>query len=150
MRYRSKRYRSKPGSRAGFTLLELLLVLAMAGMIMWAGALSFARLGEKTAFKSALRAVHGGLRQARVLALSERRPVGFKAEGDSFHLTLNGEPHGRKYAMPKKTAVKAEEEIIFYPKGHSSGGTVLVISPEGKKYSIEVDGVTGFAKLKED
>jgi len=130
-------------------LVELLLVLALAGLMMWAGVQGLARLGEKTAFKNSLRAVQGGLRQARTLALSERARVAFEARGGSFQLKKNGEPYGKSYKMPERAAVKAEGEILFYPKGDSSGGTVLVISPEGKEYPIEVDGLTGFAKLKE-
>jgi general secretion pathway protein H len=135
-------------SENGFTLLELLLVLALIGVVMWAAVINFTRIEENSSFKSSLRSVQGGLRQARMIALSERVPVSFVAEGASFHLLVNGEQRGKKFVFPRRVKVKAEEEISFYPKGNSSGGKVILTAPDGKEYQILVDGLTGVAKLE--
>lgn len=164
--------------RSGFTLLELLVVLAII-------ALSSLLIGPRIAdslsnmeFVSAVKKVAASLRYARNRAAVERIPckatVDFEknclviacgdeesqgeTEEESEEETKTGEV--KEYRLPggvrwSKVVRDDEEwdsgtaEILFLPSGGSSGGTVFLKNDREKTYEISVDFVTGMVSLKE-
>ena len=40
-------------------------------------------------------------------------------------------------------------EILFYPAGNSTGGTVVLIDEKENRFRIEVDSITGMVKMTE-
>lgn len=131
----------------GFTLLELLLVLAIAGLLAGSAIISVGRLHDRAIFKNSLRTVQAGLRQARMLSISQRVPVTFKLENNFLEIDKDGEPYGKKFKMPEHTSAMGDK-IIFYPKGDSSGGEIKIKGPDGSEYVIEIERTTGIANLK--
>lgn len=163
--------------RSGFTLLELLVVLAII-------ALSSLLIGPRIAnslanmeFVSAVKKVAASLRYARNRAAVERIPCRATVDFEENRLVIafgdeeskegtEEEKEERKsgkekeYRLPKgvrwSKVVKDDEEwdsgtaeILFLPSGGSSGGTVFMQNDRERAYEISVDFVTGMVSLKE-
>ena len=117
--------RGPPGKNAGFTLIEMLVVLVIlglvAGLIVGRGRAPSQRLEVD----SVARQVAGALRTARSYAIARGRPIvvtigahGYQVEGEVPHplamnMTLAGPP-----------------AVVFEPDGSSSGGRVKVYAGE--------------------
>jgi Tfp pilus assembly protein FimT len=122
--------------------MELMLVLTLAALVISISVLGFSRLQKNMLFKSALRDIQGALRRGKLIALSERMPVAFKCSKSAFWLQRAGS-NGRIMQMPRGSEIKKATPIVFFPKGDSTGGYLLVRGPDGKEFIIEVDRITG-------
>ena len=141
----------------GFSLLELLIVVVIMGMVyvlvpgMIFGGVSGADL------RASSRDIASGLRQARSLAVSERRESFVTLDLDKRAFSLSG--NARIFQLPEKLELKlytAQSEIVnerqgsirFFPDGSSTGGRVTVASGE-RKYLVDVDWLTGKVAILE-
>lgn len=141
----------------GFSLLELLIVVVIMGMVyvlvpgMIFGGVSGADL------RASSRDIASGLRQARSLAVSERREAVVTLDLDKRAFSLSG--NARIFQLPEKLELKlytAQSEIVnerqgsirFFPDGSSTGGRVTVASGE-RKYLVDVDWLTGKVAILE-
>ena len=136
---------------AGFTLLELIIVLAL-GVLIYAVMLAVPMRGA-TIFdlKSAARTLASGLRQAQTTAMATRRDAVLTLDVESREFVTTAEPSPKK--LPGNVSLDlftAETErlsdrrgsIRFYPDGSSTGGRITVSSGE-RKYLVDVDWLTG-------
>ena len=133
----------------GFTLLELIIVIFIAGISVAIVAVSIGRIHEKRLFNEASKKVFITLKHARETAILEKTPVAFKIdeEAGSFWMEKNNAVYGKMQNMPERITLKGEA-IIFFPKGNSSGGRIKITYEKNREYSIEVDPVLGTAKIK--
>jgi general secretion pathway protein H len=131
---------------AGFTLIELVVVLAIIGLSLGVAIALFAHAGGGAMLSAATREVRTALRDARSTAITENRRVVFRGDpGNGYWLdrshfslaTMNG-------VAPLIVAVRGGAQISFFPSGGSSGGLVLVTSG-GLTREIAVDAMTGRA-----
>ena len=160
------------GSR-GFTLFELLIVLFIIGM---ASALVLPRIAATlpgTQLKSAARAVAASLRYARSKAAYESTP--YIALFDSTRKTLavqsidtaidvtelprikeilSRSDLQRVYAFPQGIdfSVPGQGEtdlfaILFYPRGDSTGGKIVLKGVNRKRYTITIDTIMGSVEI---
>lgn len=138
------------GSR-GFTLIELMVVLAIL-------ALAYALVpplfsgGPSTAeMQGAARQVAAGLRKARNQAVTRRGEALFTLDAGRGSFSVSGD--SRSYPLPEGLEVRLhgnrtetpgtrQETIRFYADGSSDGGRVTLAS-EGRRFEIEVEGLTG-------
>ncbi len=144
------RYLSRNLSEKGFTLLELIVVLWILGIAMAVITVSIQRAHEKGFLKDEAQRVHGTLRQARDTSLIDRIPITFvaNAEEGSFWLEKEGGVYKKIQKLPRGLEIQGEP-IVFMPKGNSTGGTVILKRTEQDRgYVIEVDSVTGTAKIR--
>ena len=144
----------KPRRRnAGFTLLELLVVLVLMAL-MTGLAIPLISAGTPGAqIKAATRELLSGLRQARDQAIVQRQPTALTLNVDDRRFQITGQPHA--FQLPGKLQIGlfvAEVDdngkqgaFIFYPDGSSSGGAVTV-SLDGQTNRIDVDWLTGVAR----
>lgn len=138
---------------AGFTLLELLLVLAIAGLVLGLGAPALFGGRAGADHRAAVKSVASGLKSARNEALFTARETTFTldAEGRAYRAGKN-----RTVSLPKGVGLvmrTAESETLnanigairFYPDGSSTGGFVRVAreGAEGEASQISVDWLTG-------
>ncbi len=144
---------SKQGARSsvqrGFTLLELLAALAIAGLVMAVAVPATARMYDSMRYRETLREVIAMLATARYRAITRGEAQNVEIvprEGtlqladkvlqlpEDFKLTV----HSAKELNRGETGV-----IRFYPEGGSSGGGVDIESPRGDGLSIRVDWLMG-------
>jgi len=139
-----------PASRQrGFTVLELLLVMVIAGMIMAVAVPSSMRFYESIQYRQAVRDVITALASARYDAVNSGQPRDVAI--DPGHNTL--ELNGRRTQLPEQlqVAVHAARElnrdsqgvIRFYPEGGSSGGGVDIQRRDGSGVRVSVDWLVG-------
>jgi general secretion pathway protein H len=140
------RPRGLNGEASGFTLVELLVVLAIIGMTL---ALAMPLLAGRTtgaSLNAAAGEIRAALRDARSTAIAEDRSVIFRGDpGGGFWLdrrhftlpTISNVP-------PLRVSVEGAAQISFYPSGGSSGGRVSLADGDSRRL-ITVDTLTGRA-----
>lgn len=133
------------GITRGFTLIEMLVVLAILGLI---GGIAFPRLQQAVRlqeFRTAGATVAAVLREARARAVRTGRPVRFAANADGTGFGSDG---GRSVALPSPLVVRTTPAgtIMFYADGSSSGGTALVAS-ERRRLRFAVEPATGLFRM---
>ncbi|MGL4542234.1 MAG: type IV pilin protein [Polymorphobacter sp.] len=130
---------SAAGSADGFTLIEMLVVMALAGLIAalgWPqlrGSLAKAELARGAA------AVTAVLREARAAALLRAVPVQVGVLPDGGGLRIDDRA---PVAVPASVRVQADRVLRFYADGSSSGGSV-VVRGAGAPRRIAVQPATG-------
>lgn len=147
----------RPAAARGFTLLELLVVLVIAGAS-YALLVRFTSGGVSGAqLKSAARAVAAGLRDARGTAIARQESTALVLDLENRSMEVGG--GGRARELPKRLDMKlytAQSEIVdgkrgairFYPDGSSTGGRVTLASGE-RRFLVDVDWLTGRVSIKE-
>ena len=160
--------RNNPISQtAGFTLLELLVVLAIAGMLvaLVPAAVSAVVPGMKA--RTAAYDMASILRDARNLAISQSTPVDVVFDPESASYAIAGSPptvlpRGMALVIQERSGYVSEtrrvagqssfdrEEPVslrFYPDGSSSGLDVRLGPEDGGGYVVAVDWLFGGASV---
>ena len=140
----------------GFTLLEIIVVLAIGAMI-YTLLLGMPFGGATSSdLKAAARTLASGLRQAQTLAITSRKDalLTLDVEAREFHVGDN-EPHRvsdkvelKLYTAQSEVASERLGSIRFYPDGSSTGGRITVAGGE-RKYLVDVDWITGRVSINE-
>ena len=146
--------RGRPGSaerQVGFTLLEVIVVLAIAA-ILYAIVLAVPFRGATTAdLKAAARSLASGLRQAQSTAMTTRRDAVLTIDVEAREYVTSGDTQLRRlpegidlklYTAQTEVTSERRGSIRFYPDGSSTGGRITVSSGE-RKYLVDVDWLTG-------
>lgn len=143
---------------AGFTLIELILVLVIAAGVMTI-AIRFTGSGvSNTELKGAARSLAAGLRVARSEAITQREERALTLDLERREFRLSGDGRSRK--MNDRIELKlftAEQEVVdektgsirFYGDGSSTGGRVTVAYGE-RKYEVDVDWLTGNVRILDE
>ena len=125
--------------------MELLAVLFIIAVSTAVVGVSLGRSLDKTRLRQEVTGVRNLMAHARDKALTERRPVTFFVKAEEGGYGLEG---GRRLVIGKGLSFREDAELVFFPKGNSTGGEVFIRAPEGREYSVLVDPVTGEARLK--
>src|SRR4051794_1186354 len=142
-----------PGNRAqagGFTLIELAVVLAILGVVL---AMTVPFLAGRTpagALPAATDEIRAALRAARSAAISEGRPIAFRADPTGgYWLDRQHYPLAAAAGPVAKLRIAVADgaPIAFFPSGGSSGGRIRIEAAGGWR-DIDVDAVTGRAVLR--
>jgi general secretion pathway protein H len=139
---------------AGFTLLELLVVLGIVALLMTVvpPLLSAAAPGLRA--KAAARDVATTLRGARAAAVTRGRPVDVSFDAGVGQYVVSGAtsqalPDGFMLAPSDGGRAPASRYTVrFYPDGSSSGFRARLGSP-GHYYLVDVGWLTGLVSLSE-
>ena len=146
----------RPAGRGGFTLLEVLVVLAI---LVVSAALVLPGLGRGTAtlrLRAEARAVVALLRQARQLAVSQRRAHTVALDPLARALLLTrGEGEGTvsRLALGGELRLRAEEggtALTFTPRGMAHETVWVLEGPGGRRYRIQVEAVTGRVSMRRE
>jgi general secretion pathway protein H len=141
------------GGRAarGFTLLELLVVFAIAALLTMVVPMAYGPLRESSQYRETLRTMVADLRSARNRAQSEGREVRFSVDLANRTYGLVGRP---PRPLPEALEVKATvasieltggdvASIRFLPSGGATGGALDVVRPSGAGTRLSVDWFSG-------
>ena len=135
----------------GFTLLELIIVLAI-GAVIYALILEVPMRGASTAdLKAAARTLASGLRQAQITAMATRHDATLTLDLEAREFRVAGDTQPRKlpagidlklYTADSEVTSRRTGGIRFYPDGSSTGGRITVSSGK-REYLVDVDWLTG-------
>lgn len=151
-----KRPEGSYAGAAGFTLLELLLVIGIVALI-YAVLPSGFFGGSSVELRATAREVADDLRRARGQAISSNRDVTFLLDIEARRFGIAGArtasdlPEGieAKITTAAETLTSATQgSIRFFPDGSSSGGSVT-LSGDGRSYQVSVRWLTGEVRLVE-
>jgi len=135
--------------RAGFTLVELLVAIAVVGLILAVTVPGSMRFYESVQYRQAVRNVLTLLGSARQQAVDRGRiqDVSFDpiARKVSFDREVQQLPEGFELSVTTAREVNRDGigVIRFYPEGGSSGGDVAIETPRGNGVRLSVDWLMG-------
>jgi general secretion pathway protein H len=140
----------------GFTLFELLVVLAILGIVVALGAPALHRMVPGVELKSSAQTVATALREARGLAIASNAEVTLVVDLDDRALRIGDGPSVRLASSFDITLLTATRELIdagtgqirFYPDGTSTGGRITLTQGDSR-YHVVVDWLTGRVALGE-
>ena len=142
-------------SEAGFTLLELMVVLAILSLTITAAAVSFGNSGTTVRLQPLAVRVAADLKLARAEAMTQSRPVGVAFDPKTNAYQVAG---GRAVLLPRSVAFKLvtpeafrrltdSAQLVFFADGSSTGGE-LTLSDGRQSVTLLVDWLTGSVLAK--
>ncbi len=149
--------------RAGFTLLELLLVLVLIGILSGVAASRLNGLRTSTAVDQAARQVADQVRRAQGLALQQRQPVRLRldldqrttevqvlmaggprdpADGASpvVHLAASADRFTLDYARGDQLRTGSPVDVVFLPDRRCDGAGTMTIAIADRAMTVRIDG----------
>jgi general secretion pathway protein H len=142
-------------SRRGFTLVEVLVTLAILALVAGLTAPSLVRGVETARFNAAVREVAAALRGTRVAAMSRQEEALFTIDVEMHELSAAGEsrhldvPAGTEITLLTADIERQSDSsgaIRFFPDGSATGGTVA-LAFRTRHATVEVDWLTGHVEL---
>jgi len=138
---------------AGFTLLEMIVVLAILGfalgLVLTHGPVRSAAVETRAAAST----IAGNLRLARTRALAEARPVAISIDPAMHRVQVEGQPPatlpvavGFNYVDPAGKPVAGETVLRFAPDGSASGGAIELVDGN-RRAEIGIDWLTGRVRI---
>lgn len=138
----------------GFTLAEMLVVLAVFALVTGAGALALAGRGSERAVARAGEAIGAELRAARLEAMRSGRPVRLAFSPGGALSRDGGSPRFEAPAGLSVDLVTAREAagegtagILFLPDGRSTGGRIE-LGMDASRRALVVDWLTGLVRAE--
>ena len=140
---------SPTNTSTGFTLLELMAALAIAGMVMAVSVPASVRMYESMQYRKAVRDVITLFASARYTAIKTGRAQSVEVHPARNELRLNTTV--KKLPKSVKLSVESSRElnrgdigvIRFYPEGGTSGGGVEIENAKGRGVKVSVDWLLG-------
>jgi general secretion pathway protein H len=141
---------------AGFTLLELMVAMAVAAMLLAVVPPSLQRLKASADYRGTLRGIAADLATARAQAAAGGRDVAFRVDLEARRYGLEGGPPRAVPEGLRLRVTSAAEEgrgqriarIRFRPDGQATGGSIEVIRPSGEGARLRADWLDGRVSLE--
>ncbi|MBU1061775.1 MAG: prepilin-type N-terminal cleavage/methylation domain-containing protein [Candidatus Omnitrophica bacterium] len=151
--------------RAGFTLVEMLVVLAIIAMLLGISVPFTSQFGKGLRIKTASRAILASLRVAKSNAITYRKKysVVFDVENSQYWIEdSEGKVFERKRDLPSSIKFEIQDEkepdpitfeddrVIFYSTGAIEGasGSVTITDRQGNAKTISILGSTGNIRIE--
>ena len=144
-------------TQRGFTLFELLLVLAVIGLVIATAPPLINRGMPSLEVRAAAREIAAGMRRARSQAIHANRETRFTIDTERKRYAIGKAGDWR--ALPERVDVEVEtarSEVIddavaavrFYPDGSATGGRITASGAE-RTYHVMLDWLTGTVSIVE-
>jgi general secretion pathway protein H len=145
----------KIGTKDGFTLLEVIIVIFLMTLILGMSTVFFAGFLPSARFSATGREISGVIRHARSLAR-------MNMERKAVIIDLDSRMYGIEGLIPKSfppevkitvldplygEMVRGKYPIVFHPAGGVEGGTII-LSGNKKVMRIETDPISGAVVIK--
>lgn len=149
---------SPPGEPAGFSLFELIVVLIVLTVAAALVLPSLTRGMSGLEMDAAARDMLTLMKKARSEAIAEQKVFRVMLEtdpnqpADAYVYTNEYEEEIKRFEFPRGIRILVKDPdsngmISFFPNGRSSGFEFQLRNEQGKTLLVEVDPVTGFARL---
>ncbi|MFP5414226.1 MAG: GspH/FimT family pseudopilin [Gammaproteobacteria bacterium] len=148
----TQRAPASPGSErgAGFTLLELMVALAVVALLLTTAPPMLSRAMETMEYRAAVRHLLAGLKGARQTAIETGTSVAFTVAPNEHRFGVGDELTGELPPRLVLRLVVADAEIgrdrgaiRFYPDGSATGGSIEILRPSGEGVRLRVDWLLG-------
>ena len=158
--------RTIQGKPNGFTLLEMVLVLLLMGLFAGLTLPFVVSTLDRIKLQSEVRQISSAIQFTRSEAISRKTLFTFNVdiEKNQYWLAIPKQEEVTQskpidetvqvidYQRADETLTEGTFEILFYPRGNSSGGTLRFISindkDEGNIYAVKIDPITGKPKIE--
>jgi len=133
----------------GFTLLELLAALAIAGLVLAVSVPASVKLYESMQYRKAVRDVVTLFASARYAAITSGRAQNVEVRPSKRELRLNDTvkqlPGDVRISVDSASELNRGDVgiIRFYPEGGTSGGGVTIENANGTGVKVSVDWLLG-------
>lgn len=145
-----------PGGR-GFTLLEMLIVIAISAIVLATLVPNFAPAIARAHLITATRDIASALRLARALAISQGQDTTLEIDTREGTYRIPGKP--KTYALPSdielglfttstETLDEGRGRIRFFADGSATGGRVTLNGAKTQRF-IDINWLTGEIKITE-
>lgn len=142
---------SLPPRARGFTLVELIVALAIAVIALGVAPMALGRLYDTMQYRSTVREMLSDLKAARLQAVRRGQPTIFTVDLDAHRFGVGSEPARVIPAKLKVRAIVADTEIDadgragirFYGDGSATGGSIELERPGGDGLRLRVDWLLG-------
>ena len=135
--------------RPGFTLIETVLALALAGFLVYAGAVSFKQMIPKFRLQTGVWEIGSALNQARFAAIWRGAPMRVRFNPSGYVLESYDDNAGTWRATRSGACegveVRANNTPTFYPGGTVSDLATIYVSNSRGSYKITI-AITGRIK----
>jgi general secretion pathway protein H len=128
----------------GFTLIELIIVLAILGLAAVAVAPLAMPRRHGPGIEIAVREVMLGLRAARAGAIYGNKETTFTMDGVAGQYWSDAAPSPKKLPVRVSPEHRTLDQIRFFPDGGASGGTIILREAH-RSAAIQVDALSGRA-----
>lgn len=135
--------------QTAFTLVELMVAIAIVGLLLAATVPASMRFYESIQYRQAVRDVLGTLSAARQQAMDFGRPRDVLINTQQARVSLGDDsvylPDGFTLSVTSASEVNRDALAVirFYPEGSSSGGDIDIRSPAGQGVRVSVDWLMG-------
>jgi general secretion pathway protein H len=142
-------------SQEGYTLLELLVVLAILAMVLGSATTLATRHSASLDIKAAAAALAAELREARARAISKSQDAlvtldvdgrEFWADGKSQHYALDRDISMELVTAAPERLTDKIGRVRYFPDGSSTGATIT-LALGTQRAVISVDWLTGVSKI---
>ena len=140
---------------AGFTLVELIVVMAILAAIVALAAPSFSRTVASARLRAGATEVRATLARARALAVADgrTRSVVFHLDNGAYGLdndaALRTLPDPVRWEALRILGERKERggaRVAFFPDGTAEEAEVTVVLPDGGRIRVTVDPLTGIVE----
>lgn len=144
-------------AQRGFTLLELIVAIALAALVIAAAPGALSRAYDAMEYRSTLRQLLAGLKSARQLAMESGRPVAFVVDlrerrfgiGEALKHTLPAGLEIRLQVADREIDAQQRGAIRFYADGSATGGSIELLRASGDGLRLRVDWLLGRVSQEE-
>jgi len=140
---------------SGFTLLELLVVLAIAGTLLALAPVAYTRFKETSDYRDTVRRMVADLAAARREAAEFGRATAFAVDLQARVFGVEGrearaipDPLQVRATVAEVEYAEAKARIRFYPLGNTTGGNIEIRRPSGVGVRLHADWLDGRITLQ--
>ncbi len=140
----------------GFTLLELMVVVAIVGIILAVVPIAFSDAVRSAELKAATHEVAAALKRARSHAVAAQRETVLLLDMVNRRYRLGGSRQRRQLPSHiQLTLVTARSELLsarmgsirFFPDGSTTGGRIS-LKGDKRTYHVDIDWLTGKVSIR--